>query len=1628
MKKLYATLIRAMIAFALFFGHIIGESNLMGQVPDSTLFNFWESNSVFKIYDRFGNEHDYEDIVQQKKSIENCIGHNIIFEIDYVDEATNDFGFGNATYGDDAKVVLCQVLKDLSHLIVVTQNPCDGSPPIMRLEVREEQTPPGYFASASSYYYNFSDAARDVPDIVYGSVWKLINGGADPTIYPEIGISLGDDVNHALINVNFHESIGYSYDLSTFPPAAIDLVNNNNIDFYQVILHEVMHILGFASWLDSDGTSKVGNDDTGAGLYTRYDKYLMDLPTGTNAIFHNVLDGCYAYQYNSVDLTNDCNIYFNGVENTVTAPVYAPDVWDDSSLSHFYNNCSTGNYYLMHPSMVGDAIGLPIRVPTPEEAQVLCELGYQLTGNYGDPDAINPLYFHFSESGPFSLYTCSCEPDCNYAALVDDQRPVSVSPDLPCTANVYTKTACDPITINFADLVDNDYNITTIDPNCLEVIIGNGSITVGANNFTFMDGSIGWNVIRYIDDGTAPTANTGWIYVDVTPCADLGCTPDPMSCNLICNPSVTPCGVAEPCFSMISSFALPTSLCNPFPGWAALYNNPGYSTIGCLPPGGAPFDEGVLLLFAGNLGPLLGGSQEGTFTSTNIIEGENYLLSFYIRRDGINPDGGDVLSNFVVNLSTNTDFTAVGLPNFSAPIIDPPNFQNVYGTTPFPYQDNQFHQIVTCFSATQDWDRLYFYPVVPFVWYSGITVYLDHIQLIEDDFAELFEEDITIPLDCGSCTDLGASICSEIEHLAYRWEVFDEVSGIWQVILGETEPLLEGVCDILVPTQYRLTRYMDTAIASVTVDGTECIDASVIFTVEPPASCCDTSPDLEDIDTPQELVCCLSHEDIIFDHTDNESYTVGDGSTLSSTILTWADVQTDMAAAFGLAPLAGAEIINGTLIIPRGITLTITNQIVRFGPWGRIIVQNGATLVMNDNATLTGTCNTVWQGIRVNGPGTGINRAIEADGFFNFGIVDLIVGTIEDAIIGVAAMNFPLIDVNELAMNTIPSFDFNYYTNFSTQFLYTPTTMPTLHLNTGGVCITRAGQGVNFLNCYEGIALGFYRNTNYGSAFIPFPSIQGATFNSDGLKYPFSTAPVSLNTESGIHCIRYEILVIGAANEPSLGNHFEDIKYGTRGIFCNYIGIHSNTVEHCSAGISFVNTNVALPNNPLFVKNNTMNDCIIGVQAAGANIALQGNTFNNANEMGVFLRGCTFTMDNTNVFNTCLYGVALVSNTLSGSFIENNQYLNCGVPIWSFGDNVGVQVACNWFENYVAAGIIVSDYTIGGSLIQVGNFDDQGVCNPLGQVRPANNTFMPSGIVIHDIFSEIAVEFDYEYSPEPNFLPTVNTTTVMPQLCTAFPDGGGICPNLEPPMEGGEIIAIIDENLLNKETIKKVIYYVDEQNEVDSAILLLEDVNTIMADRMLATHYIYTGDYAAADQKLNDLPDNTLDDTYFKQFAQIEKTLEQEGRQWHEMTVSEETMIRNIALSTTKTAYNAQAVLYLAYGEEYPLELADSPSILAQNSNLWVNFKAENLAKDQVVSKLYPNPSNNFVSMDYNLANEQIATLDIYNMSGILVSKHSMNGKGKLAFSINELVSGIYYYEVNSTQGILTRDKLLVIK
>ncbi|MEZ4887443.1 MAG: hypothetical protein R3E32_22110 [Chitinophagales bacterium] len=489
--------------------------------------NSEESNNIVQIYDRFGNVYSPKDI-----------SYNSITKIDGIHEFSGEGMNFVLELADDfpqaAIDVIEQVLRDISVLLVETPLSCDGNvnedtPPELRIQLKAQYIPLGsgvQGASASSFYYNFSNENNSLPGVMYGNVWKVINSGVDPTEFPLL-TSIIEKTNHGLLNVNFHESINWNYNLSDLSPNS-----STNTDFYQVILHEMLHMLGIASFIDSDGSSLYGNNVVGqAGLYSPFDLFLQS--NGLNLLA--LQDGCYEATFStpSTNLIAGCNeIRF--ITNQLNLPIYAPTTgWKPgSSLSHFDNSC--GNWhFVMNPAVQNNANNQPIRVPTVEEVKVLCALGYETTGEYGaisySPD-----------------YQCGQ----NTAAAAGD-KGIYDSGTENCEHR-YIIAQCETLEIFFDDILANDVNISsfgTYDP-CFEIVKGGGQITVNQNSISFQPGNLDLNIIRYIPNNEGNKTNMEFIYISVSPCLDFCSEGFIDACNLICNSQIstsnTNCNSTQP--------------------------------------------------------------------------------------------------------------------------------------------------------------------------------------------------------------------------------------------------------------------------------------------------------------------------------------------------------------------------------------------------------------------------------------------------------------------------------------------------------------------------------------------------------------------------------------------------------------------------------------------------------------------------------------------------------------------------------------------------------------------------------------------------------------------------------------------------------------------------------------------------------------------------------------------------------------------------------------------------------------------------------------------------------------------------------------------------------------------------
>lgn len=349
----------------------------------------------------------------------------------------NGSGFedDNNTVHLQRREVLCHVLNTLSRLVI----PADPQR-LVRIKVININQPEllnevDDILAAAKSFYTYPVYIGNIGGIADNTVWKTINSGQDayadlftyggifPSDYDET-IEGASFYYHAVLYVNFNDedaiseigdvnNFSWNYDVSIPCPS-------NKMDLYSVLLHEMVHALGF----NTNISTALVSDINGNGYFSRYDHHLrtpdgtledMDLPIiyAENQpvwMYYNSFNpnlGTYVLAPNNDDIDFDTSIFppldctapQNGPEysNTNCAnairfgeelqiPVYTPRCFQPgSSLSHLDDQCSGVSvpeyeYYLM---AFGFANGNTRRLLQQDEHNILCELGYHLNDRMG---------------------------------------------------------------------------------------------------------------------------------------------------------------------------------------------------------------------------------------------------------------------------------------------------------------------------------------------------------------------------------------------------------------------------------------------------------------------------------------------------------------------------------------------------------------------------------------------------------------------------------------------------------------------------------------------------------------------------------------------------------------------------------------------------------------------------------------------------------------------------------------------------------------------------------------------------------------------------------------------------------------------------------------------------------------------------------------------------------------------------------------------------------------------------------------------------------------------------------------------------------------------------------------------
>ncbi len=725
-----------------------------------------------------------------------------------------------------------------------------------------------------------------------------------------------------------------------------------------------------------------------------------------------------------------------------------------------------------------------------------------------------------------------------------------------------------------------------------------------------------------------------------------------------------------------------------------------------------------------------------------------------------------------------------------------------------------------------------------------------------------------------------------------------------------------------------------------------------------------------------------------------------------------------------------------------------------FSPNTRILVRRGGTLTLTANqfqTHLSGMCNSVWQGIQAEGPGYGVSRAFDTGtGFVNYGRVQATDNVlIEDAIIGIATQNLPLIDVYNIGL----LFDNNAVFNPQNTTLYptlTAVLLTAYHnqataLATAGGVVAVDHNRVVFNNCFHGINLSWYNNIDNGQ---PQSIVRRANFISDGLKYPFSNLFAQPLTEAGVYMLNYQFIEIGVTTGSVTGNTFSNLKYGIRSENTSDVLIFNNAFNNCAVGISAASADISPLSSVYKVVANQIDNCGVAMQFSGTAMTIAQNGINtapnSAGRIGIFVRGRTnFIIAPLNIINNNLLGCVLMNTSLTPNSIRNNDFNNNVIGIWAFGNNGqvgvgGVQITCNRFDNGAVA-LSTQDYMVNGNLLTTGSLDNQGNCVGLGQ-NPADNVFNQSPVFVPGILTDIIATQTggvYTYSHRADmpgiaqFMPTITGNVVNSECIAPTFSPEANCENRN--LLTDEAIRGIDVTAhLNREMLEKARYY-EEQGDTAAAIALLQSVNNEFAKHLLLQKYITNADTALANATIAALPSATLEQQHFRRTAEIQWALKSQRRTYLQLTPEETTDLRSIAATYSPAAHHAQTMLLIAYGEEYPATLPDLPAFLdTATLNLLmqegINFKNNPDKQKAKIGNLYPNPAQNMIYLPYNLPDADMAVFNLYDPTGRLLYSEKLYKTGLMRYSVEHLPMGIYYYQIAINGQPLQYNKFVLVK
>jgi len=516
--------------------------------PNSTGPNVTPNGSLENVFDSYGRKYKLSDII---------IGNDVLDSNAKVLSSTSPtpvtYGYFNLYFESGCgmenssnptqntinlarRAVVGRVFTDISNFIVSPLS-TPGNTNRVNIWVRNinnvivaPNSPNGIPGLASSFFnmpYNTTNGFGGIAD---NEIWKTIHLGRDS--YTNVVSPLfSNGVNNSGVSgVFYHGMMAFNFSDTTTPinwNTNLSLTSFPGLyDLYSVVLHEVIHAIGFGSMINGTGTPKFA---PGFNYFSRFDRLLTN-NANTQVLLTNSAgtNPMYDYSFNSAlsnvilqptfTTTADyCSKAIKYNSPNVSVTVYTPTVFDGgSSLSHFDGVCTTPNInYLMSSNIATNTIKRYIR---PEERNVLGDIGYRVNTTFGVSTTYQgvPPANYYGTTATTGISVAGMNDGLNtngtYKYIVAPGQSLTIN----STADTFLSNDVDFASgsivapVGFESLQDV-YDTTARFNTTLTTITGTNNTTV-----TFTSSIVGLHLLRYVPiNGAGLRGNITYIYVFV---------------------------------------------------------------------------------------------------------------------------------------------------------------------------------------------------------------------------------------------------------------------------------------------------------------------------------------------------------------------------------------------------------------------------------------------------------------------------------------------------------------------------------------------------------------------------------------------------------------------------------------------------------------------------------------------------------------------------------------------------------------------------------------------------------------------------------------------------------------------------------------------------------------------------------------------------------------------------------------------------------------------------------------------------------------------------------------------------------------------------------------------------------